>query len=92
MKLVIYTLNSDGTTPSYIVDGGYLPSDNGGEFPQNLNLVGLATSEAIQNGFNSQLELLSYAQKENIKPIDKIVQVSLETIVSSIWSKLGGNQ
>ena len=39
-KIVKYTLNSDGTVPGYIFDGGYAPKENGGVAPQNLDFIG----------------------------------------------------
>ncbi len=89
MKLVIYTLNSDGCIPDYIVDGGYFPVTNNKPSPQNLDLVGVATDNALQIGFASELELLTYAQSKNFiftNPITEEI-VPLETIVTFIWSK-----
>ena len=90
MKLVIYTLNADGTIPEYVIDGGYLPWSNNQPSPQDLDLVGVATDEALQVGFVSEEDLLTYAQeKEFIFTDPKTNMVTpLETIIANIWSKL----
>ena len=90
MKLVIYTLDSDGTTPTYVIDGGYLAWNNGGTSPQDLDLVGVATDEAIQDGFADEANLFAYAESKNfvfkVPHTDQITP--LDTVVNSIWNKL----
>lgn len=91
MKLVIYNLNADGTIPEYITDGGYLSLTNNNPSPQDLDLVGVATDAAPQTGFADEATLLAYAQSNNFVFTDPITEevIPLETVVSSIWSKLG---
>lgn len=91
MKLVIYNLNADGTIPEYVTDGGYLPATNSNPSPQDLDLVGVATDAAPQSGFADEAALLAYAQSKNFVFTDPITEevIPLETVVSSIWSKLG---
>lgn len=91
MKLVIYNLNADGTIPEYVTDGGYLAATNSNPSPQDLDLVGVATDAAPQNGFADEAALLAYAQSKNFVFTDPITEevIPLETVVSSIWSKLG---
>jgi hypothetical protein len=91
MKLVIYNLNADGTIPNYITDGGYLASANNNPSPQDLDLVGIASDDAPQAAIADEDALLAYCQSKNFEfkdPITKEV-IPLETVVSSIWSKLG---
>ena len=90
MKIIKYTLNVDGTIPDYVIDGGYLAVFNNGISPQNLDLVGLATNEAPQSEFTSELELLSYANEKNIvfKEILTEEIIPIEGIISNIWNKL----
>lgn len=90
MKLVIYTLNPDGTIPEYIIDGGHLPWSNNHPSPQDLDLVGVATDEAPQTGFVSEEDLLTYAQdKEFVFTDPKTnVMIPLQTIIANIWQKL----
>lgn len=91
MKLVIYNLNADGTIPNYITDGGYLASANNNPSPQDLDLVGVASDDAPQAAIASEAALLAYCQSKNFTFKDPITEevIPLETVVSSIWSKLG---
>lgn len=90
MKLIKYTLNSDGTIPSYVTDGGYLAVANANSSPQDLDLVGVANDDAPQEGFANEAALLSYAEEKNLEFKDPITEeiIPLETIISSIWGKL----
>ena len=90
MKLIKYTLNSDGTIPSYVTDGGYLAVANANSSPQDLDLIGVANDDAPQEGFANEAALLSYVEEKNLEFKDPITEeiIPLETIVSSIWGKL----
>ena len=87
MKCILYTLETDGTIPSYIVDGGYFPVENGNPFPQNLNLVGIATDEAAQEPFTSEAELLSYVEDncENVISTITWQVIPMQSLVAEVW-------
>jgi hypothetical protein len=91
MKLIKYTLNTNGTIPEYVTDGGYFAVANDGASPRDLDLVGVANDDAPQTGFANEAALLAYAQEKNLTFKDPITEevIPLETVVSSIWSKLG---
>lgn len=42
----VYRLNSDGTVPDYVIDGGYFPHSAEGPAPQDWDLLGVTTEEA----------------------------------------------
>jgi hypothetical protein len=90
MKLIIYVLDSNGTIPAYVIDGGYLVWNNGGTSPQDLDLVGVATDEAIQDGFANEASLLAYAESKNfVFKVPHTEEITpLEDVISSIWAKL----
>jgi len=91
MKMIKYTLNSDGTIPDYVTDGGYLAKSNGSASPQDYDLIGVATDAAPQTGYANEAALLQYAEDSEFvftNPTTEEV-IPLETVVSSIWSKLG---
>jgi hypothetical protein len=91
MKLIKYTLNTDGTIPEYVIDGGYFAVANGGVSPKDWDIVGVANDDSLQTGFADEAALLAYAQEKNLSfkhPVTKEV-IPLETVVSTIWSKLG---
>jgi hypothetical protein len=91
MKLIKYTLNANGTIPDYVIDGGYFAVPNGGTSPKDLTLVGVANDDSLQTGFANEAALLAYAQEKNFVFKDPITEevIPLETVVLSIWSKLG---
>ena len=39
-KIIKYNLESNGTIPTYIDDGGYYPKANGGSSPQDYDMIG----------------------------------------------------
>jgi len=92
MKMIKYTLNSNGTIPDYVVDGGYLAKSNGNASPQDYDLIGVATDAAPQEAIASEAALLAYCQSKNfgdsINPITEEI-TPLEDVISFIWSKLG---
>ena len=90
MKMIKYTLNSDGTIPDYVADGGYLAKSNGSASPQDYDLIGVATDAAPQTGYVNQAALLQYAQDSEFVFTDPITdeEIPLENVISSIWSKL----
>jgi hypothetical protein len=91
MKMIKYTLNSDGTIPDYVVDGGYLAKSNGSASPQDHDLIGVATDAAPQTGYANEAALLQYVEDNEFVFINPITEevTPLENVVSSIWSKLG---
>jgi len=67
VKAALYTLNSDGTIPDCILDGGYHIVDNDLQSPQNYNLVGVCSGitteskpENVIQVFNTSSELSEY--------------------------------
>ena len=49
-KIIKYTLNSDGTIPDYIADGGYYGKANGGSSPQDYDMIGATVDGSTQLG------------------------------------------
>ena len=90
MKLVIYTLNSDGTVPTEILNGGYLAVPNDKPWPQNYDLVGVTNDSNPKTGFTSEEDLLEYAISNNVSYVFDVPRttIPLETIVSDVWSKI----
>lgn len=91
MKLIVYTLNADGTIPEYVIDGGYLAWSNGGVWPQDFDMIGVATDDAEQTGFANKAALTAYIESKNFEFKDsrtnEITPVS--TVVNDVWAKLG---
>ena len=49
-KIIKYKLESNGTIPTYISDGGYFPKANGGNSPQDWDLIGATTDGSDETG------------------------------------------
>ena len=49
-KIIKYNLESNGTIPTYIADGGYYPKANGGNSPQDWDLIGATTDGSDETG------------------------------------------
>lgn len=48
MKIITYTLNSDGTVPSYVINGGYFSVQNKKNPPQDWDFIGWASDDAVE--------------------------------------------
>ena len=49
-KIIKYNLTAGGTIPDYIDDGGYYPKANGGNSPQDWDLIGATTDGSSETG------------------------------------------
>jgi hypothetical protein len=49
-KIIKYKLESNGTIPTYIDDGGYFPKANGGSSPQDWDLIGATKDGSDETG------------------------------------------
>lgn len=62
MKVIKYVLNANGTVPSYVVDGGYLPHPTAAPSPQDWVLVGKAHDFAQEPSFADEAEFVTYVK------------------------------
>ena len=49
-KIIKYNLESNGTIPTYISDGGYYPKANGGASPQDWDMIGATLDGSSETG------------------------------------------
>ena len=49
-KIIKYNLESNGTIPTYIDDGGYYPKANSNASPQDWYLIGATTDGSSETG------------------------------------------
>jgi hypothetical protein len=91
MKVVIYTLNENGEIPEYVLDGGYFPNPNGGAFPQDVDMVGIANDDAPGTELSSKADVLSYCatfMDETVEDMDGRI-LNTADIVSSWCDEKG---
>lgn len=90
MKIIVYTLNSNGTVPEYIIDGGYFSVANNNASPQDLDLVGIANDDAPQPGFVNKTALAAYIESKGLEFKDLYTKeiIPISTVVDTFWAKL----
>ena len=49
-KIIKYNLTAQGTIPTYIDDGGYYPKANGGNSPQDWDMIGATLNGSDETG------------------------------------------
>ena len=94
-KIIKYNLNADGTTPTYIADGGYLPNTNGGSSPQDLDLVGATLDGSSETGLGELANaaalksyLNSYASDwKDIDDDGNEIDFDIDAAVARMWAK-----
>jgi hypothetical protein len=91
MKVIKYTLTSLGAVPEYVVDGGHVLVANTNPFPQNYDLIGIATDDAPEEAFLNKEDLLSYIEENNIEFTNSMRNETIprQIVVDNIWAKLG---
>ena len=65
-KIIKYNLNANGTIPDYIDDGGYFPKANGGNSPQDYDMIGATVDGSSETGLGelaSEAAVKSYLDK-----------------------------
>ena len=94
-KIIKYNLNANGTTPTYIADGGYLPNANSNSSPQDLDMIGatvdgssetglgeLANAAAIKSYLNSYASDWKYIDDDGNE-----IDFDIDAAVTRIWAK-----
>ena len=49
-KIIKFTLEADGTIPTYMNSGGFYPKANGGASPQDWDMIGATKDGASETG------------------------------------------
>lgn len=90
MKVIIYTLNEDGTIPSYVLDGGYFGMPNNNNSPRNFDFIGIATDNAQEYTLSNKEALVTYLNNKSFKHIHPITneEIPVESVVNSFWEKV----
>ena len=94
-KIIKYNLESNGTIPLYIDEGGYYPKANGGSSPQDWDLIGATvngSSETALGELANKAAVISYLDsytsvwKERNNAGEEI-DFSQDDAATHIWSK-----
>lgn len=87
MKIIKYTLLVNGKVPESMVDGGYFPKYNGGQSPQNYDLIGFSHGWNGLGEFNTKQELETYIKSFASDYIDIDKTFYVQDNIDYIWSK-----
>ena len=89
MKIIKYTLLINGKIPKSIIDGGYFPKPNGGQSPQDYDLVGLSHGWTGLGEFTDKNEFENYVKSFCFDFIDTTTNstISIQSIIDDIWNK-----
>ena len=94
-KIIKYNLETNGTVPTYIDDGGYFPKANGGSSPQDWDLIGATTDGSSETGLGelankaavkSYLDTYTSDWKER-NDADEEVDFDQDAAATYIWTK-----
>ena len=94
-KIIKYNLTSGGTIPNYTADGGYYPKANGGNSPQDWDLIGATTDGSSETGLGelankaavkSYLDTYTSDWKER-NDADEEVDFDQDAAATNIWAK-----
>jgi len=94
-KIIKYNLNSDGTTPTYIADGGYLSNTNSNDSPQDLDMIGATVNGSSETGLGELANaaaiksyLNSYASDwKDIDDDGNEIDFDIDAAVERMWNK-----
>ena len=94
-KIVKYNLESNGTIPTYIDDGGYYPKANGGNSPQDWDLIGATvngSSETALGELANKAAIKSYLDTytsdwKDRNAADEEVDFDQDAAATHVWSK-----
>ena len=94
-KIIKYNLTASGTIPTYIDDGGYYPKANGGNSPQDWDLIGATVDGSSETGLGelankaavkSYLDTYTSDWKDR-NAEDEEIDFNQTTAAEYIWSK-----
>ena len=96
-KIIKYNLESNGTIPTYIDDGGYYPKANSNSSPQDYDMIGatvngssetalgeLANKAAIKSYLDSYTSDWTEQDPDNI---DNTIAFDQDAAATRLWAK-----
>ena len=94
-KIIKYNLESNGTIPTYIEDGGYYPKANSNASPQDWDMIGATTDGSSETGLGelaNKAAVKSYLDTytgdwTELNDAREEVAFSQDNAATHIWSK-----
>jgi len=87
MKVIKYTLLENGKVPQSMVDGGYFPKSNGGQSPQDYDLIGFSYGWKGLGEFTTKEEFENYIKSFMNDYIDIENNQTIQDLIDSFWSR-----
>jgi hypothetical protein len=90
MKVIRYTLLNNGKVPSAMVDGGYFVKHNGGESPQDYDLIGLSLGWTGLEEYTTKISFENYVKSFMTDYTDEIRNetVLIQDLIDQFWNRL----
>jgi|TARA_R110000787_G_scaffold87161_1_gene185799 hypothetical protein len=89
MKVIRYTLLSNGKIPTNVNDGGYFIKSNGGKSPQNNDLIGLSLDWVGLEEYTTKSSFEVYIKSFCDDYIDEFTKetVLIQDVINNFWNK-----
>jgi len=89
MKVIRYTLLANGTIPSNVLDGGYFIKYNGGQSPQDYDMIGLSLDWTGIEEYTTKTSFENYIKSfvsDSVEPFTG-ESILVQDLIDNFWDK-----
>ena len=89
MKVIRYTLLANGTIPSDVVDGGYFIKQNGGQSPQDYDMIGLSLNWTGLEEYTTKTSFENYVKSFVSDYVDQFTDetILVQDLIDDFWAR-----
>jgi|TARA_R110000824_G_scaffold1374_3_gene6995 hypothetical protein len=89
MKIIRYTLLSSGKTPVNVIDGGYFIKSNGGQSPQDYDMVGLSLTWTGLEEYTTKISFENYIKSFISDSVNELTNetILVQDLIDNFWNK-----
>ena len=89
MKVIRYTLLQNGTIPSNVADGGYFIKQNGGQTPQDYDMIGLSLNWTGIEEYTTKTSFGNYIKSFISDHVDEFTgeTILVQDLIDDFWDK-----
>ena len=89
MKVIRYTLLANGTIPSNVADGGYFIKQNGGQTPQDYDMIGLSLNWTGIEEYTTKTSFGNYIKSFISDHVDEFTgeTILVQDLIDDFWDK-----
>jgi len=89
MKIIRYTLESDGTIPTSVIEGGYFGKKNNNSNPQDYDLIGFSDTWTGLEEYQTKADLETYVYSFLSDYIDEATNTTriIQDLIDNFWSR-----